>query len=57
MDRRFHRARYEDDLMVTAFADRLKRRWTLDLIRGDLATLVEKALEPAHISVQMNERG
>jgi len=51
VDRRFHRARYDDDLMVTAFADRLKRRWTLDMIRGDLATLVEKALEPAHISV------
>jgi hypothetical protein len=51
VDRRFHRACYDADLMVTAFAGRLKRRWTLDMIRGDLATLVEKALEPAHISV------
>ena len=29
----------------------------LDSVREDLATVVQKALEPAHISVCMNERG
>jgi hypothetical protein len=42
---------------VTAFDGRLKEAVDLDMIRGDLATLVEKALEPAHISAGMNERG
>jgi len=27
------------------------------MIRDDLATVVEKAVEPAHISLWMNERG
>jgi hypothetical protein len=56
VDRRFNRARYNADLTVAAFASRLKGAVELDSVRHDLATAVQKALEPAHISVWMNER-
>jgi hypothetical protein len=51
VDRRFNRARYDADQTVTAFAARLKDAVDLDSIRDDLAATVEKALEPAHMSV------
>jgi hypothetical protein len=57
VDRRFNRARYDADLTVAAFASRLKDAVDLDSVCGDLATVVQKALEPAHISVWINERG
>ena len=57
VDRRFNRARYNADLTVAAFASQLKDAADLDSVREDLTAVVQKALEPAHISVWMNERG
>ena len=57
VDRRFNRARYDADRTVAAFAGRLQDAVDLDVIRGDLAAVVQQALEPAHVSVWMNERG
>jgi hypothetical protein len=57
VDRRFNRARYDADLTAAAFAARLKDAVDLDSVQDDLAGAVQKALEPAHISVWMNERG
>ena len=57
VDRRFNRARYNADLTVAAFASRLKDAVDLDLVGEDLAAVVQKALEPAHISVWMNGPG
>jgi hypothetical protein len=57
VDRRFNRARYDADRTVALFAARLKDAVDLDSVRDDLAGVVQKALEPAHISVWMNERG
>ena len=51
VDRRFNRARYDAEQTVTAFAARLKDAVDLDFVRDDLAATVEKALEPAHVSV------
>jgi hypothetical protein len=51
VDRRFNRARYDADQTVTAYAARLKDAVDLDAVRDDLAAVVEKALEPAHVSV------
>jgi hypothetical protein len=56
VDRRFNRARYNADLTVAVFASRLKDAAELDSVREDLAAVVQKALEPAHISVWLNER-
>ena len=56
VDRRFNRARYDADQTVAAFAARLKDTVDLGSVQDDLATVVTKALEPAHVSVWMNER-
>jgi hypothetical protein len=57
VDRRFNRSRYDADLTVAAFASRLKDAVDLAAVHADLATVVQEALEPAHISVWMSERG
>jgi hypothetical protein len=57
VDRRFHRARYDADRMVAGFAARLKDTVDLDSVRDDLAGVVHQALEPAHVSVWLNEGG
>jgi hypothetical protein len=51
VDRRFNRARYDAEQTVAAFAARLKDTVDLDSVRDDLATVIDQALEPAHISV------
>jgi hypothetical protein len=56
VDRRFNRARYDTDKTVAAFAGRLKDAVDLDAVQADLATAVQQTLEPAHISVWINER-
>ena len=56
VDRRFNRARYDADQTVAVFAARLKDAVDLDAVRDDLAGVVVKALEPAHVSVWMSER-
>jgi len=56
VDRRFNRARYDADRMVTAFAGRLKDAVDLASVRDDLADVVQQALEPAHISVWVSRR-
>jgi hypothetical protein len=57
VDRRFNRVRYDGERMVQAFAVRLKDAVDLETVRADLAGVVSQALEPAHVSVWMHERG
>jgi hypothetical protein len=57
VDRRFNRARYDADEAVTAFAARLQDAVDLDSVRDDLTGVVQQALEPAHISVWVSQRG
>jgi hypothetical protein len=56
VDRRFNRARYDAEATVAAFAARLKDAVDLDSVRDDLAGVVHKALEPAHVSVWITQR-
>jgi hypothetical protein len=56
VDQRFNRARYDAGQMVTAFAARLKDTVDLDSVQDDLARVVTKALEPAHVSVWSSKR-
>lgn len=57
VDQRFNRARYDADQMAAAFAARLKDAVDLDAVQADLASVVQRALEPAHVSVWMKRRG
>ena len=51
VDRRFNRARYDAEAIVTAFTLRLRDAVDLDTVRGELLAAVERAVEPAHASV------
>ena len=51
VDRRFNRARYDADEAVTAFATRLKDAVDLDSVGDDLAGVVQRTLEPAHLGI------
>jgi hypothetical protein len=57
VDRRFNRARYDAEQTVATFAARLKDTVDLDSVRGDLAAVVDQALEPAHVSVWTSQPG
>jgi hypothetical protein len=56
VDRRFNRARYDADQTVTAFAARLQDAVDLNSVQRDLTSVVQKALEPAHVSVWISQR-
>jgi hypothetical protein len=55
VDRRFNRARYDAEHTVTAFAARLQDAVDPDVVRGDLAGVVQAALEPTHVSVWLGQ--
>jgi hypothetical protein len=58
VDRRFNRARYDADRTITAFVALLKDNTAdLNTVQDDLAMIVDRALEPAHVSVWMNQHG
>ena len=56
-DWRFNRARYDADRTVAAFAAQLKDAVDLDAVGDDLASAVHQALEPAHVSLWISQRG
>jgi len=51
VDRRFNRARDDSALMVAAFADRLRDSVDLEAVEASLLGAVERAVEPAHLSL------
>ena len=57
VDRRFNRARYNAEAVVTAFTARLRQTVDLDTVRGDLVGVVHAAFQPAHVSVWLAGAG
>ena len=57
LDRRFNRARYDADQMITAFAAQLQGAVNLGTVRDGLAEAVHTALEPAHVSIWIRPSG
>jgi hypothetical protein len=55
VDRRFNRARYDADVTVAAFADRLKDAVEMDAVRADLTGVVQATLEPTHVRLWLAE--
>ena len=56
VDRRFNRARYDAEAIVTAFTLRLRDAVDLETVRGELLLAVDRAVEPAHASVWIRPR-
>jgi hypothetical protein len=54
VDRRFNRAHYNAEAILSVFTARLRGTVDLDTVQGDLVTAVQDALEPAHVSVWVN---
>jgi hypothetical protein len=57
VDRRFNRARYDAGQMVAVFAAQLKDATDLDTVQSDLTSAIQRALEPAHVSIWTKNRG
>jgi hypothetical protein len=55
VDRQFNRARYDADQTIAAFAVRLKDAVDLDTVQEDLAGVVQRVLEPAHLTLWVSE--
>lgn len=55
MDRRFHRARYDAELTVDAFAGRLRESVDLPRLIGDLGTTAGQAVEPTSATVWLRK--
>jgi hypothetical protein len=51
VDRRFNRARYDAEAIVTAFTLRLRDAVDLDTVRDELLQAVNGAVQPAYVSV------
>jgi hypothetical protein len=57
VDRRFNRARYDAEAIVTAFTARLRQTIDLDALRDDLTGVADAAFQPAHVSVWLRGAG
>lgn len=56
VDRRFDRSAYDAQMLVAAFAGRLRDRVDLDEVTVELTTTAEQALRPAGVSVWLRDR-
>jgi hypothetical protein len=55
VDRRFNRARYDAEALISAFAARMQDATDLDAIRTDLLAVTGRALEPARICLWLSD--
>ena len=51
VERRFNRARYDAEATVAAFSARLREAVELDTIRAELLEVVNRAVQPTHVSL------
>jgi hypothetical protein len=57
VDRRFDRARYDAERVVTQFSDQLRDQVDLDVLGEGLLGVVDQVLAPAHMSLWVREPG
>jgi hypothetical protein len=57
VDRRFNRARYDADAMVSAFVSRLRGAEDLKTVGPELLATVQRAFEPTHVGIWVSGAG
>jgi hypothetical protein len=57
VDRRFDRARYDGQQLVSAFGERLRDEVELEAIRAEIPATVDAAVRPAHVGVWLRSGG
>jgi hypothetical protein len=57
VDRRFHRARYDAEIVVAAFTHRLRASVDLQAVGADLLATVDGAVQPSHASLWIRPAG
>jgi hypothetical protein len=56
VDRRFYRQKYNAGKMLDGFSSHLRNETDLDSLVGELQTVVEQAMQPAHVSLWLRPR-
>jgi hypothetical protein len=56
VDRRFDRARYDAERVVTGFSERLREQVNLDVLGADLIGVVQHVLAPEHVSLWLRNQ-
>jgi len=56
VDRRFNRARYDSEAMVSAFVTRLRDHVEFDAVCAELLEVVRQAVEPGHATLWIRRR-
>ena len=57
VDRRFNRSRYDAQVTIDEFSTRLRAQTDLDRLKDQLASTVNRTVQPSHVSIWLSDEG